>query len=140
MAVAPPRPCPQCHRLYRGRRCGACARREDRARGTAIERGYDAEWGRYSRAWLRRFPFCGQRGDGSFHGEHSFCTREGGRVPATVTDHILSLADGGAMFDPRNHQSLCTSCNTRKGKRVDGRGARVRRPVVVTRRGGGTLA
>jgi 5-methylcytosine-specific restriction endonuclease McrA len=35
-------------------------------------------------------------------------------VAADVTDHIRSLRDGGARFDPMNHQSLCRSCNTAK--------------------------
>jgi len=88
-----------------------------------MARGYDRAWGRYSRAWLRRFPWCGQRGDGRFHVEHSKCAREGGYVLATVTDHIHALGQGGAKFDPANHQSLCYSCNARKGRTVDTKAA-----------------
>jgi 5-methylcytosine-specific restriction endonuclease McrA len=55
------------------------------------------------------------RQDGQQHREHSRCTRRGLRTPARVVDHIQSIADGGAVFDPANHQSLCVACNTRKG-------------------------
>jgi 5-methylcytosine-specific restriction endonuclease McrA len=55
------------------------------------------------------------RQDGQQHREHSWCTQHGLRTPARVVDHIQSIADGGAVFDPANHQSLCVACNTRKG-------------------------
>jgi 5-methylcytosine-specific restriction endonuclease McrA len=32
-----------------------------------------------------------------------------------TADHRVSLAAGGAPFDPRNVQVLCRSCNGRKG-------------------------
>ncbi len=79
-----------------------------------MERGYDTEWAAYSRAWLARFPLCGQRADGRLHPEHSRCVQVGARVRATVTDHILALRHGGARLDPRNHQSLCRGCNAAK--------------------------
>jgi 5-methylcytosine-specific restriction endonuclease McrA len=53
--------------------------------------------------------------DGQFHAEHSACARRGQRVAARVVDHIVSIARGGAVFDPLNHQSLCRSCNVVKG-------------------------
>jgi len=62
-------------------------------------------------------PWCGQRRDGRFHAEHSVCAQQQRRVRATVTDHIRSIRTGGQVFDPANHQSLCVSCNTRKGRR-----------------------
>jgi 5-methylcytosine-specific restriction endonuclease McrA len=40
-----------------------------------------------------------------------------------VTDHILAIRDGGAVFDPANHQSLCNSCNAAKSARRGGGGA-----------------
>ncbi len=69
----------------------------------------------YAAQWLQRYPWCGMRQDGQQHREHSWCTRRGQRTPARVVDHIQSIADGGDVFDPANHQSLCVSCNTRKG-------------------------
>jgi 5-methylcytosine-specific restriction endonuclease McrA len=106
MPTAPPRPCARCGRLISGRSC--------RCRPSARARGYDAEWAAYSRRWLARFPWCGQRLDGRFHAEHSRCVQQGVQVRARVTDHICSIANGGARLDPANHQSLCASCNTAK--------------------------
>jgi 5-methylcytosine-specific restriction endonuclease McrA len=60
-------------------------------------------------------PWCGQRQDGAFYPQHSYCVRRGLKTPARVVDHIRSLAMGGALLDPSNHQSLCVSCNNRKG-------------------------
>jgi 5-methylcytosine-specific restriction endonuclease McrA len=87
----------------------------DHQRASAHERGYSSEWTVYARDWLVRFPWCGLRIDGQFHGQHSACARRGARVPARVVDHIVSLASGGAVFDEANHQSLCRSCNVVKG-------------------------
>lgn len=101
-------------------RCRVCVAKADRARGSAAARGYDGLWARYSREWLARFPWCGLRGDGLFHMEHSRCARNGERVAATVTDHIVAMKAGGARFDPRNHQSLCRGCNNRKSIEHEG--------------------
>jgi 5-methylcytosine-specific restriction endonuclease McrA len=60
------------------------------------------------------------RYDGELHAEHSECVRRGLRVPATVTDHIVSQNDGGAHMDPANSQSLCLGCNSRKAVRLEG--------------------
>lgn len=110
MPVAPPRPCPRC-----GRRVPGGGRCPQHPRPTAQQRGYTADWTAYARAWLARFPWCGQRQDGRFYPADSACTRQGRRVAAQVVDHIRSLAVGGALLDPTNHQSLCRSCNTKKG-------------------------
>jgi 5-methylcytosine-specific restriction endonuclease McrA len=112
MAIAPPTPCTagNCHRLAtQGNRCAA------HQRPSAQARGYTSAWAVYARDWLRRYPWCGMRHDGLFHGEHSQCARGGRRVRARVVDHIKPLSSGGALLDPANHQSLCASCNTRKG-------------------------
>lgn len=114
MSVAPPKLCRVGH-LYRGPRCPTCTATQDRARGSAHDRGYGAEWASYSQRWLARFPWCGQRRDGRRHAQHSACTQRGELVRADVVDHIRSIRDGGARLDPANHQSLCTSCNVRKG-------------------------
>lgn len=117
-----PCPTPHCGAIVEG--TGACpkCRRSRTARRAPEQRVYTQEWARYSKDWLARFPWCGQRQDGAFHAEHSRCWQRGERVRAQVTDHILSIRNGGAMFDPANHQSLCTSCNTAKDAR---RGARL---------------
>ncbi|HEV8445463.1 MAG TPA: HNH endonuclease [Gemmatimonadaceae bacterium] len=112
MAMAPPRPCthPRCPQLIpAGQQC------PDHPRPTAQQRGYTHEWTGYAVAWLVRFPWCGQRHDGQFYAEHSRCVQHGKRTLARVVDHIRSLVSGGARMDPKNHQSLCRSCNTLKG-------------------------
>jgi len=124
MPSAPPRPCPgkggRCGRLVKGG--GLCARcrqerqqRQDEERPSAAARGYGGRWPAYARSWLQQYPWCGQRQDGRMHAQHSVCVQLGQRVRATCVDHIRSIADGGSVFDPANHQSLCTSCNVRKG-------------------------
>ena len=83
-------------------------------RPSATARGYDTAWADYSRQWLQRYPWCGQRLDGQLHAEHSRCVQRGQRTRATVTDHIVALRQGGARLDPSNHQSLCHGCNAAK--------------------------
>ena len=115
MPSKPPHPCPRCRTLTLGSGlCGPCLRKADRTRGSAIDRGYDQDWAVYSREWLRRFPYCGQRADGQFYPEHSRCVRLGMRTPAQVTDHIVRLRDGGPRLDAKNSQSLCRGCNAAK--------------------------
>ena len=38
--------------------------------------------------------------------------------PATVVDHIVELADGGAMWDHANWQPLCSPCHDRKTRQA----------------------
>lgn len=113
MALAPRRPCardPRCPRLLEpGQEC------PDHPRPTAQQRGYGTGWTEYAVAWLVRLPWCGQRLDAQFYSEHSVCVRRGLKVQARVVDHIRSIVSGGSVFDPTNHQSLCRSCNVRKG-------------------------
>lgn len=114
MTTAPPHYCPQrgCRRLVIGRGyCPEHQRARDQARGS---RGYDVAWATFSKAWLQRFPYCGQRFDGWLHADHSRCWQRGERNRADVTDHIVALVDGGTTCDPANAQSLCTSCNLAK--------------------------
>jgi 5-methylcytosine-specific restriction endonuclease McrA len=118
MSVAPKRPCARCGRLVVGR-CTRCARAQDLARGSASARGYDRTWHTYARAWLQRFPICGQRADGRLHAEHSACVRAGDHTRARVVDHIVPLAAAGARLEPSNHQSLCTACNAVKARTAD---------------------
>ena len=89
------RPCPRGHGIFRGS-CPVCKSQRDQQRGGARSRGYTPEWDAYSKAYLEvhKWCRCGQR--------------------ATITDHVVALADGGALMDPQNHQPLCTSCNTAK--------------------------
>lgn len=117
MPTTPPHPCPgpHCGRLTRTSHCPRCTRRLEQARGTSRQRGYGPDWAIYSVRWLALHRWCGERQDFRLYAEHSRCVQQGLRTPADVTDHIVSLRDGGARLDPTNHQSLCYSCNTRKG-------------------------
>jgi 5-methylcytosine-specific restriction endonuclease McrA len=106
--TAPRQTCVVCGRLTAGPRCAR------HRRPSAALRGYDAAWRDVARAFLRQFPWCGQRADGRFSREHSACARRGLRVRARLVDHIRPLPDGPRL-DAANLQSLCVSCNTRKG-------------------------
>lgn len=114
MPMAPPRACRCGALLTDDRPCPRCRRVQDRARGNATQRGYTHAWAGYSRKRLLRFPWCGQRDDGQLYAEHSRCVQQGLKTKATVTDHRIPIRDGGSVFDPDNHQSLCTSCNAAK--------------------------
>lgn len=67
---------------------------------------YDsARWRRTRAAVLKRSPLC-------LH-----CRMSGRAIPATQIDHIISLADGGAIWDRSNLQALCLPCHARKTAR-----------------------
>ena len=45
------------------------------------------------------------------------CEANGMVTPVQVTDHIVPINEGGAMYDWDNLQSLCTQChNSKSGK------------------------
>jgi 5-methylcytosine-specific restriction enzyme A len=118
MPTAPPRACASCGGLVRagGHVCAGGRPAADRARGTAHARGYTKAWAHYARRWRATHPFCGMRLDGAYSAEHSLCVQQGDLLAlAQVVDHIVALRDGGSLWDPANHQSLCTRCNLRKG-------------------------
>ena len=48
------------------------------------------------------------------------CLRNHVITPATLVDHILPIAEGGAPFDIANLQSLCAACHNKK--HAEGRG------------------
>jgi len=121
MPTAPPRACHACGAARPAGEACDCAtaratrRVHDTHRGTRQSRGYSNAWVAYARTFRDRFPYCGQRADGTFSSEHSQCWRAGRRVHGDCVDHIVPLRDGGALLDPSNHQTLCTRCNTEKG-------------------------
>lgn len=86
-------------------------------RGSARQRGYTTRWDTFSKAWLARFPWCGQRADGQRYALHSRCVQAQQWTLAEVTDHIVPLSQGGTNCDEANSQSLCRRCNTAKGDR-----------------------
>jgi hypothetical protein len=121
MGTRPPHTCAKCGRVTRGRgNCDACTAARDAGRQSAYSRGYDGRWAAFSREWLSRYPWCGQRQGGQLYAEHSRCTQLGRRERATCTDHIRAMKDGGARLDPANLQSLCKACNAWKAVALEG--------------------
>lgn len=113
MPTRPLRPCANksCSgRATHGRHCADHAnqqRARTRAkdvRPSASARHYDRKWRKKRADYLRKNPFCKERGCGE---------------RATHVDHIVSLADGGAD-DESNYQGMCHSHHSSKTNRVDG--------------------
>lgn len=102
------RPCrkPGCARLaVRGKvYCKGHAENEyDRQRGTAAERGYDANWREARAAFLAANPLCAE------------CRRNGKLEPATRADHIIPhRGDKQLFWNESNWQGLCERCHNRK--------------------------
>jgi len=110
---------PGCGVLVRGPR-GYCVQHEaiarkraDERRPSASARGYDVDWRRRRAAYLA---------------DHTDCVMCG--EPATVVDHRLPLAAGGAD-DETNWQPLCKLCHDSRKQSLDRRAVR----AVAHRRG-----
>jgi 5-methylcytosine-specific restriction enzyme A len=117
----PLRPCghPGCGKLVKQGRCELHRKQEckevDVRRGSAHERGYTAQWAKYSKARLRQYPLCME------------CGRQGRITPATCTDHIIAHKGNMTLFwATDNHQSLCKRCNDRKAVTEGRWGSRLR--------------
>jgi len=104
MPMRPKGPCmfPGCpNRAVNDGRCAAHPRPE-RARASANERGYGAEWRRLRDAHLRAFPLCVECG-----------------MPGNHVDHITPRARGGTD-DESNLQTLCATHHSQKTAAQDG--------------------
>jgi 5-methylcytosine-specific restriction enzyme A len=110
---------PRCPNLVERGRCPQHARQADRRRGTAIERGYAAQWSALSRRFRQQHPFCGERADGTRDAVNSECVRLGLDTPAECVDHTVPVTAGGAMFDEANLMSCCIACNTKKARTLE---------------------
>ena len=76
---------------------------DDRMRGGASARGYDARWREARAIFLKQHPLC------------AFCQAEGKIVPATVVDHIIPhRGDQRLFWDQTNWESLCKECHDKK--------------------------
>ena len=76
---------------------------DDRMRGGASARGYDARWREARAIFLKQHPLC------------AFCQAEGKIVPATVVDHIIPhWGDQRLFWDQTNLESLCKECHDKK--------------------------
>lgn len=83
-------------------------RTKDRHRGTAHERGYDAQWDKARLEFLDEHPLCV---------DHK---KRGYIEVATVVDHIVPhKGDKKLFWDQNNWQSLCKSCHDRKTQSED---------------------
>ena len=91
-------------------------KQRDRDRGTAHQRGYDAEWKKHRDQFLLEHPLCVE------------CRRKGYVMPATVVDHIVPhKGDKDLFWDKTNWQPLCETHHNIKTASED-RGAWM--PVV----------
>ena len=92
-----------CPRLTKNRFCDVHARQEEeryeKGRGSASERGYDANWHKVSAMHLREFPLCAE------------CEKQGRIIAATMTHHIRRIVDGGDKLAWDNLMSLCEACH-----------------------------
>ncbi len=106
----PFKPCskPGCPRLSKDRFCPEHTKQEnerlENKRGSASERGYDANWHKVSEMHLREFPLCTE------------CEKQGRAIAATLTHHIIPIAKGGAVLDWDNLESNCEFCHDVKHK------------------------
>jgi 5-methylcytosine-specific restriction protein A len=110
MPTRPLRMCtrPGCREFTPGVYCSSHQQRRAQAyeqqRGTASARGYGARWRKYRQRYLI---------------EHPWCVSCNGL--ANVVDHVKPhVGDVKLMWDPKNHQAMCSSCHSRKTARVDG--------------------
>jgi 5-methylcytosine-specific restriction protein A len=61
-------------------------------------------WHEYSRQYRKKNRLC------------VLCEAQGKTTLSQCVDHILSIEKGGDMWNPSNHQALCTSCHSKKTK------------------------
>lgn len=106
------RPCVVCGTLAATARCPEHVRRRTGSTARTVHnRAYDvAAWRRVRTARLARHRRA--------HGD--WCPgwgREPHPAADLTVDHIVPIAEGGAMYDAGNLAVLCRSCNGRKGAR-----------------------
>jgi len=80
---------------------GYCSDHSERGRRSSSDRGYGSEWRERRSEQLAKDPLC------------KYCRLNGKLIPATQVDHIRPMNAGG-VDHPRNYQSLCHSCHSRK--------------------------
>jgi len=84
--------------------CTYCRGLRNRAKGSATQRGYGADWERVRDAHRIRSPFCVE------------CQKEGVTRVMDEVDHIVPFKtlDDPKRLDPNNLQSLCIEHHRRK--------------------------
>jgi 5-methylcytosine-specific restriction enzyme A len=85
-------------------------RNTDKRRGSANQRGYDADWRRLRDWHITNKPLC------------EICLLGGRVTGADHVDHIEPFhgKNDPLRLDPKNLQSLCKSCHSRKTVKEDG--------------------
>ncbi|WP_079908259.1 HNH endonuclease signature motif containing protein [Paenibacillus sp. 32352] len=124
MPNKPLKPCnrPRCPNLTTERFClqhKSQAYRVDNAnRGTAAQRGYDAQWRKARLRFLQQNPLCVE------------CKKSGIFTAATVVDHIEPHKGDYLLFwDRKNWQPLCKMHHDRKTVEEDGGFGNTRVPM-----------
>jgi 5-methylcytosine-specific restriction enzyme A len=111
MANAPLRECSTygCRKLVARGKCPECARKSEREKGTAYERGYDRTWERLRNMVRAEEPLC------------RACMLAGLVVATEHIDHIVPIREAPALrlFRP-NLQGLCASCHGKKSAQESG--------------------
>lgn len=75
-------------------------------------RGYGREHVRLRAILLQTEPLC------------RLCKAKGRATPATIADHIVPIANGGAVHDLANMQPVCDPCHRDKTLRDQGKRVR----------------
>jgi 5-methylcytosine-specific restriction protein A len=73
----------------------------DKRRGSPSKRGYNNDWVKFRKFYLREHPLCVQ------------CEKEGRITPASEIHHIKTLRDGGDKYGESNLMPLCHSCHSK---------------------------
>jgi 5-methylcytosine-specific restriction enzyme A len=66
----------------------------DDDRPSAAERGYDSDWSKLRKQFLRQHPICAK------------CGR-----PAYIAHHIVPIDEGGKRLDDDNLMAMCRNCH-----------------------------
>ncbi len=102
------KPCAKqpCNELVERGRCAKHAPVADQQRGTANERGYDADWQRFRKWFISRHPLCAD------------CEERGTVEAAREVHHVKKLAEFPALrLVESNCRGLCTPCHTIRTRR-----------------------
>ena len=108
LPTRPIKPCrhPGCPDLTNNSYCDNHA--ELYTRPSAKERGYNANWRRLSKLFLKAHLLCAE------------CLKQNNITPSTVVDHIVPhRGDPVLMWDETNWQALCKRCHDRKTGKFD---------------------
>lgn len=82
---------------------------------TRQQRGYGRQHVKLRAQLLRQEPLC------------RLCKEKGRVTVATIADHVIPIAQGGAVHDLANMQPVCAECHQDKTNRDNGR--RVKRRI-----------